>query len=357
MKIVVISIILFFVSFTICAQAPKYSNDFLASGIQARGMAMGNAMVANTIDLGSGYWNAAGLGRMENNRQISAMHAEYFAGIANYDYLGVGFKVNEQSAASVNFIRMGIDNIPNTLALIDPSGNINYSNISSFSATDFAALLGYGFKSENDEWSFGGNAKIIRRIVGNFGGAWGFGFDLGAQYQNDRGLKFGANLKDVGSTVNFWRFKSNDSLNIIFSQTGNVIPKSRTEITVPRLQIGLGYLWEINDYIQLYSEGNLLVTTDGKRNTIISSKSLSIDPMFGLELGYQDLFFLRAGINQFQRNQSLNVSQLTDQSSFQPNIGIGIHVGPMRIDYALTNVGNQSSFYTHIISLTLGIDQ
>ncbi len=345
-----------FFTLTVWAQAPKYSNDFLTLGVHSRGLAMGGAMVAQTNDVSSGFWNPAGLARMENYRQISLMHAEYFSGIANYDYLGFGFKVNEQSGASINLIRLGIDNIPNTLALIEPSGNVNYNNITSFSATDFALLVGYGAKSYRGDWSFGGNAKIIRRRVGNFGGAWGFGADVGAQYQDKDGRKFGITMKDVGSTVNFWRYKNQDSLAFIFTTTGNAIPKSSTEITLPRLIIGGGYRWEANDYLGVTGELDLVVTSDGKRNTLISGSRFGVDPMAGLEVDYQSTVFLRAGINQFQRNALLNVSALAPSTTFSPNVGVGIKTRIFQLDYALTNAGNQNSFFSHIISLSVGLD-
>jgi hypothetical protein len=352
----VIVILFIFVGLTLQAQAPKYSNDFLTLGVHARGLAMGGAMVAQSNDVSSGFWNPAGLARMENYRQVSLMHAEYFSGIANYDYLGFGFQVNEQSGASINLIRLGIDNIPNTLALIEPSGNVNYNNITSFSATDFALMLGYGAKNDRGDWSFGGNAKIIRRRVGNFGGAWGFGADVGAQYQDKYGRKLGVSLKDLGSTVNFWQYKNQDSLAFIFTTTGNSIPKSSTEITLPRLIVGGGYHWEANDYLGVTGELDLVVTSDGKRNTLISGRRFGVDPMAGLEVDYQSTVFLRAGINQFQRNALLNVSALAPTTTFSPNLGVGIKTRIFQLDYALTNAGNQNSFFSHIISLSVGLD-
>ena len=62
------------------------------------------------------------------------MHAEYFAGIAKYDYVGGVSRINDSSSLGVSVIRFGVDNIPNTLELIDNDGNIRYDRISSFSS-------------------------------------------------------------------------------------------------------------------------------------------------------------------------------------------------------------------------------
>jgi hypothetical protein len=39
-----------------------------------------------------------------------------------------------------------VDDIPNTLFLIEPDGSINYNNIQTFSSADYAFLLSYGQK-------------------------------------------------------------------------------------------------------------------------------------------------------------------------------------------------------------------
>jgi len=55
-------------------------------GVDAAALGMSNTVVASTNDVNSGYWNPAGLIRMEDH-QVSFMHANYFANIAQYDYL------------------------------------------------------------------------------------------------------------------------------------------------------------------------------------------------------------------------------------------------------------------------------
>ena len=74
---------------SVYAQSPKFSNEFLAVGVGARGMGLGNALVASVNDVTGGYWNPASLTLAENKWQVSLMHSEYFAGIAKYDYAAV----------------------------------------------------------------------------------------------------------------------------------------------------------------------------------------------------------------------------------------------------------------------------
>ena len=64
----------------------KYSNEFMNIGVDAAALGMSNAVVSQTADVNSGYWNPAGLVHLEDN-QLALMHSSYFANIANYNYL------------------------------------------------------------------------------------------------------------------------------------------------------------------------------------------------------------------------------------------------------------------------------
>ena len=82
-----------------------------------------------------------------------------------------------------------MDDIPNTLFLVEPDGSLNYNNIQSFSSADYAFLISYAqVIKDNDaaQISWGANTKIIYRNVGHFAQAWGFGFDAGFLYRSLR---------------------------------------------------------------------------------------------------------------------------------------------------------------------------
>ena len=100
--------------------APKYSNEFLAIGVGARALGMGSAYTSAVNDVTAGYWNPAGLLGVTGDLQVGVMHSEYFAGIAKYDYVGIAKPIDSMSTIGFTFVRFGIDNIPNTIDLIDP---------------------------------------------------------------------------------------------------------------------------------------------------------------------------------------------------------------------------------------------
>ena len=352
--------ILAVLTMTVDAQFRKYSNEFLNIGAGARGLAMGGAQVASVNDGTAGYWNPAGLVGVKDYPSVHLMHAEYFAGIGKYDFGSVAIPLNDQNrVVALSVLRFAVDDIPNTLFLVEPDGSINYNNIRTFSSADYAFLLSYAQKIKDEEdqkLSFGGNVKIIHRKVGSFASAWGFGLDAGIQYTNKR-LRLGLSARDITTTFNAWSFTFADREKEVLYLTNNDIPIKSTEMTAPRLILGGAYSFPFNDNFTLAAEANLDLTFDGQRNTVISSKAINIDPRLGLEANYQNNIFFRAGISNFQKalsdGDTLNLKKVW---IYQPSIGAGFRIKNVVIDYAFTNLANQSNpLYTHIFSLRVDL--
>lgn len=346
------------ISIAAAAQFRKYSNEFLNIGAGARGLAMGSAQVASVADGTAGYWNPAGLVGVKDNPQINFMHAEYFAGIGKYDFASIAFpSANNKRTFTVTGLRFAVDDIMNTLFLVEPDGSINYNNIQSFSSADYAFLLSFAQKlkeSKNKNVQFGINAKIIHRNVGTFAKAWGFGFDAGLQIFKDK-WRFGIAGRDLTTTFNAWSFTFTDREKQALYLTNNEIPVKSTELTSPRLILGVGREFALGGKTTLLAEANVDLTFDGKRNTIISANPVSADPKLGLECNFHNVFFLRAGINNFQRaladGDTLNQKKVW---IYQPSAGAGFKIQNVTIDYAFTNLANQSNpLFTHVFSLRL----
>lgn len=337
------------------SQTPAYSNEFLSIGVGARALAMGNANAASASDITAGFWNPAGLVNIPSNLQIGLMHSEYFAGIIKYDYGSIASKLHSGNTVGFSFIRSAIDNIPNTTEMLDANGQFNYDKIKSFSAADYAFFLSFSKKTKITGLNFGANAKVVHRITGDFASAWGFGLDAAVQYQKNN-WRFGIMGKDITTTFNAWSFNLPDKMKETFYKTGNEIPVSSVEITLPKLICGVAYQYNIQDKFSILLELDLDFTFDGKRNVLIKSKAISIDPHVGIELGYNNFIFLRGGITNIQDIKDFDG---IDQKVVQPNMGVGIKLKKLTIDYALSTVGNQggdgNSAYTHIFSLKLDI--
>ena len=337
------------------AQPPKYSNDFMYIGVGAQNFGMGNAVVATTNDLTAGYWNPAGLVKIPTNMQFSFMHNEYFAGIAKFDYAGVAFPLDSNKHAfALNFMRFGVDDIPNTLELIDADGSVNYDNVKSFSVGNYGILLSYA-RTIIPNLSVGATAKIVHNKAGGFAKSWGFGVDIGAMYKI-KDWQIGLTVKDITTTFNAWSFSFSEKEKQILAQTDNTIPVSSTEITLPRIQLGVAYSKMFKDKIEVTAALDWELTTDGQRNTLVSTKKVSMDPRIGVQLGLWKIFYLRGGVNNFQK--MLN-SEGKKTFTVQPNIGVGLRFKNfIYVDYAYTDIGKASeSQFSHVVSMKVGINK
>lgn len=350
-----IAFVLVLITFVGLAQTRKYSNEFLNIGVGARALGMSNSFVVSANDVTAGYWNPAGLAGMGNQHQLALMHSEYFAGIAKYDYGAFATRLDSTSVLGASVVRFGVDDIPNTTELIDANGNVNYDRITKFSAVDFALLISYAKSLPKIHGlRLGANVKVIRRRVGDFAGAWGFGLDAGVQYDLKK-WKFAAMARDVTSTFNAWSYNLSDATKTVFQTTGNEIPENSVEVTLPKLLLGVARKFDLTPKISLLVESDLDATFDGKRNVLIKSNAVSLDPHIGAEASYNNILFVRGGLGNYQSYTDASHRTIT---TLQPNIGVGIHVRSFYLDYALTDIGDQSvALYSHVFSIKLEINK
>jgi hypothetical protein len=269
----------------------KYSNEFLTIGVGARALGMSGAQTAIANDVTAGYWNPAALVAMTDQTQVALMHSEYFAGIAKYDYGAFARKIDDRSAMAVSVVRFGIDDIADTSELIDANGNINYDRVTKFAAADLGVILSYSRKLKPAGLSFGANAKVINRRIGDFAKAWGFGLDAGIRYEKNK-WRFAAMARDVTTTFNAWSFNLSESQRAAFAATGNVIPENSSEITRPTLNIGAAREFELGSKFSVLTSLDLQTTFDGMRNTIVRDQFWSMTPVFGFRSWIQKTHLL-----------------------------------------------------------------
>lgn len=343
-------IVFFLACATLSAQTVrKYSNEFLNIGVDAAAFGMAGAVVASTENVNAAYWNPAGLVNLEDN-QIALMHASYFAGIANYDYLAGAMPLDSRSVVAFSVIRFGVDDIMNTTQLIDEQGNIDYSRISLFSAADYAFTFSYSRTMPLQGFSYGVNAKVIRRIIGEFANSWGFGFDAGLRFKTGN-WQFGVMARDITTSFNTWSIDEKKYAEIQGAVEGqNQEMPETTEITLPKLQLGVARNFELWRDFGLKTELDLNMRF-AETNDLISSSSVSVSPAFGFEMDYINMVYLRGGVGNFQQVEQLDGKFKT---GFQPGFGVGFKYKGIQIDYAFTDIGDQSvALYSNVFSLTV----
>ncbi|NLJ83113.1 MAG: PorV/PorQ family protein [Bacteroidales bacterium] len=339
---------------TYVAAQTKYSNDFLNLGAGAKGLSLANTQVAVVNDVTSSYWNPAGIANVEKKYEILLMHAAYYADIANYDYMGLSYRIDEKQSIGFTLLRLGVDGIPNTTQLIDNQGNINYDRITYFSVADWAALFTYGRQLPIENLTLGVNFKLIKRKIGSFAGAWGFGLDAGLQYEIKK-WKLGLLARDITSTFNAWSYQLTDEMKNVFDATNNEIPTNGLEVTLPRLSFGFGRNFELGKGFTTMATMDIDMPFDGKRNSLLSTKTVSFEPHVGIEFGYKDFVFIRSGLGNLQKEKNIEGKEVF---SCQVNIGLGFTIKKiLSIDYAFTDLGDMSvAIYSHVFSLKLALD-
>lgn len=346
------------------AQKRIYVNEYLNIGVGGRGLSMAGAQAASANDVTAAYYNTAGLMHIASDLEVGLMHAEYFSGNAKYDYGAIVKPLKDKKRViGLSVLRFAVDDIPNTIDYIQPDGSFDESKLKSMSAGDYAFLLSYAQKislfkkNQLIETNIGGNAKVIYRHLGTLANAWGFGIDLGLQARYKQ-WRFGVMAKDITTTYTAWSFHLSEKDKQVFGQTGNEIPIKSYEVMYPRLNFGVArHLLKPTSKLQVLAELGFDITTDGKRNTLISGNTFSIDPKLGIEANYKKTIYLRAGIGNLQRvlddKDTSNTKKIT---LYQPSVGIGLLLGIFNIDYAFTSLQTQSNaLFTHVVSIRINV--
>jgi hypothetical protein len=259
--------------------------------------------------------------------------------------------LDDRSAVGISLIRFGVDDILDTTQLIDDQGNINYDRVKLFSTADYGLTFSYARDLPVPGLSYGVNAKVIRRIIGDFASSWGFGLDLGVQFQSENDWKFGIMARDITTTFNAWSIDEEKFEQISGAVEGQnqELPES-SEITIPKLQIGMSKQWIFHYDYSLLAALDLNVRFE-QNNDIISTSFASVNPALGFEFGYTDLVFLRLGAGNFQNELQFDDSE---DLTFQPNFGVGFKYKGIQLDYAFTDIGDQSAaLYSNVFSLKL----
>lgn len=305
------------------ASRAKYGGEFLSIGVGGRALGLGGAYAALAGDVTAGYWNPAGLARM-NYPQITLMHDERFGGLVNYDYTAAAMPVGASHTIGLSVIRLGVDDIADTRqAWTDLNNNgriesneLDNGKITYYNVADWAFLLSYA-KQATPELSYGANLKIIRRESGD-ASATGIGFDVGAQYRLTERMTLGANFQDVTTTLVAWSTGTN-------------------ELISPTLKLGGTYALEAlgGRFSPAFDVDVRFENRAAAANAHLGA--VSFDFHGGLEFDFRKLVALRAGYS--------DIGSL--------NIGTGIHLPKFDIDYSFAKFnGAEQLDNTHRISLT-----
>lgn len=336
----------------VLAGSPAYSNEFLELPKGARAYCFSDAAIAMPDQAFSVGVNPALLQYSASTHEAGLMHVNHFQGLASSNLAAYATRLDSLSAVGVALLRFGVDQIPNTIDLIDPSGNFDYDRLKYFSTADYAFHFSYARKwTKQAAW--GVNLKVIYRKVGAFASAMGLGWDAG-YYARNTHFAYAFQLTDVTTTFTSWSFHA-DALKIpdFVLPSGdtirNSVPAGDMEIKLPVFRAALAYPIPISSHFSLTALAALKIRTDGEQNSLFQMGRFSFDPAFAAEMDYLSMVFFRIGCGQFQK-----ISKLSGGSywSVDPALGLGLKWDNFHIDYALGNVSSMGlARFTHIFSL------
>ncbi|MGH8016050.1 MAG: hypothetical protein ACREBV_07665, partial [Candidatus Zixiibacteriota bacterium] len=272
----------------------------------ARGLAMGGAVIAGPFDGTAAYWNPAGMNYLDK-RNIAAMHAETFGSLLNHDYVAfIDARPRDNStikAFGFYLYYLG-------------GGGIKITSLNQFnrpyvvreeSHADIllAASVSGKIKEKID---FGLTTKIIYRDIGTESGQ-GLTLDAGALYQLNSLVRLGLMITDI--TSGFIRYGGGSTIET--SDSTSFVTESSTESIYPTVKPAIMLEKHHKNWT-----GRLAASGDVKFEGLKSAAQywmggMSLDTHYGLEIGYKELVFGRAGfdIGRFTAGGGVDVKNIT----------------------------------------------
>ncbi len=264
--------------------------QFLKIAPGARSIAMGDAFTALADDIYAIYYNPAGVARMNGNTEVSFNHAEWLADMT-YDFAAGAMNLGDFGVITASFTSFSVpEDLVRTFE--NPEGDGR-----TWDAASIAVGMGYA-KNLTDRFSIGFQAKYVRERVWN-SSASAFALDVGTLYRtpfND--LMIGAAISNFGSTMKLdgrdirFNHDPNDNLD---TGPNNIPALYRTdEFDLPlTFRIGLSMNVMNNRYFRATVAVDAVHPND---NTEYMNS--------GLELAYDELFFVRAGYKSLFKDNS-----------------------------------------------------
>lgn len=282
--------------------------------VGSRGSALAGSINALATGVEAIHWNPAGVS-IQGDVEAMFSSLSYIADI-QLNYFAISSSFGDVGTFGVAVRSLNFGDIPITTTEIpEGTGGIYSPNFITGSLTYSRAFT--------DRIHGGFTAKLIsEKIVRT--SAMGFAFDLGVQYvSKDIGLKLGVVLKNLGASMTYDGPDLESFVDIPGQEPGSrqrALRLPGAEFELPStLEIGLGYDYQVADQHMLTFAGDFQNTNFGYD-----------EYRFGLEYGFNDLFFVRGGYMVFGQNNEDNI--------YGPTFGAGINIpvegSTIILDYA-----------------------
>lgn len=338
-KIYKIVLLLFLATCSIFAQGERIGTAGATEvliPVGGRGVAMGGAMLTNSVGVDAIFWNPANISRSSNSFNVMASHMTYIADI-NVEYGAVAVNIDDFGSVGFSIKSLGIDDILRTTNEFPDGTGQTFKPQFTILGLSYSKML-------SDRASVGLNINYISETL-DLVSASGMSFDFGVTYSNlgnINGLDMAIVLKNLGPDLQF----DGSGLFTNATATGDSRGEQSYKIdaasfSLPTtLDIGLGYNLSIDDVNNLK-----LVGAFTNHNFYTDQYKV------GAEYNYDDLLFFRGGYNyttEFEADETLY--------NFSLGFGLNYDVGGvgLMVDYAY--LPTEYFDDTHVVSLSLGIE-
>lgn len=296
------------------------AGQFLKIGPGARALGMGGTYVGVSDDIYAIYYNPAGVAINKGNGQVAFNHTQWLADV-NYDFAAASINVESLGTLfiSVTSLRVPEEKVR---TFEYPEGNGQFWDASSVS-------FGVGYaRSLTDRFSIGFQAKYIQESIWS-SSASGFALDIGTYYItpfND--LVIGASISNFGTKMQL----DGKDIQINYDPDGNLstgpnnVPANLAmdQYDLP-LTFRIGFAMDVvkTRYIRIKTALDATHPND-------NAEYLNV----GLELAYDELFFIRGGYKSLFLSDSEQGFTLGAGLNYEMSRGLFI-----RINYAYGDYG------------------
>ncbi len=336
--IYIVFIMLLFIATQAMAQTDRIgtagANELLIP-VGARGVAMGSSTVTNSVGADAIFWNPANVARSENGFDLMASNMTYIADISII-YGAVAVKAGSFGSLGFSIKSLSMDGILKTTVENPDGSGQTFKPQHIIMGVTWAKLL-------TDKIAIGFNVNYISETI-DLVSATGFGFDFGVTYSDlggIDGLDFGVALKNFGADMKFdgtglWT----EALAADQKRGSQFYKIDAATFSLPtNFDIALGYNLDFN-------ESNALQLSGVYTNNTFYPEQMK----FGVEYGYDNLLFLRAGYIYTDEYDASDVMY-----KLAAGLGINYEVSGVNILFDYTFLPAEYMDDTHLITVGLGL--
>lgn len=291
LKKVIIKIFLITISSTLSVYSQDFTKvgssaaQFLKIPVGAKAISMGSTFASISDDASTMYWNSAGLSQI-NKFSLSFTHSQWIADM-NHNFLGLVLPIDEVSSVGFGVIQLTSGDIKNT-TISQPEGTGLY-----FDATDLAISVSYSRKVI-EQVSLGLSVKYINQRIWNTTAqtmAADFGVLLNTGFYD---MKMGFSFQNFGPGLTM----SGSELTQAVDLDPNSVTNPAVEANLVTQPFPLPTSYRIS--ISMPIVGEKAPFNFANSSFVIAADAIHPNDnpehySLGMEYGFMDIFFLRAG--------------------------------------------------------------